>query len=193
MEDLRHPCLGVNGNKCIEIIPPLIKTTFCSGCRRNTRRVPEKLLEKRMLTQERKDSTSKFKQADYAQLNNDLDERPPHLRGITDALDICSVIGVDREDFIAFHKLAIKASKQGELAKLFDFIDEDGRTFVAIHAHTARFHTYLDEEDLPEQRRELSLKNPCVSKIYEGMVELQKILTTELYRIPGVRKGFHHP
>ena len=188
IEDLPHPCPEINGNKCIEIFLPLIKTALCSGCRHNTRRVPEKLLEKHMLAQERKDATSKFKQAVYAQLHNDLDERPPYLRGITDALDICHFTGVDREDFIVFHKLAVKASKHGKQAKLFDFIDEDGRTFVAIHVHNARFQTYLDEEDLLEQRRELSLKNPRVSKIYEGMVELQKILTRELYRIPGVRE-----
>jgi len=193
MEELPYPCPGKNGDKCIEITPPIIRTTMCSGCLRNTLRVPEKLLEERMLAKEQKEASINLKQAVYAQLKKDLENSAINLRGITIVLEISRAIGVDREEFLAFHKLVVKASRQGELAKLFDFVDEDGRTFVAIEAHTARFQTYLDEEDLPDQKRELSLTNPIVSKIYKDMVKLQKILTTELYPIKGVRERIPAP
>ena len=73
-------------------------------------------------------------------LNEGLGLRPAHLQGITDAFPIGSVIGVEEEDFIAFHILVVKAANNKELAQLFDFVDEaDGSTFVAIYSQTARF------------------------------------------------------
>ena len=147
---------------------------MCSGCRRNTRRLPEKLLQERILAKEQKEAIVKFKQAVYLQLHEDLSKRPIQLRGITDALELGPIMGVDKEEFIAFHKLAVKASKQGELSKLFDFVDKDGRTFVAILDHTARYQTYLNEEDDPKEKTCLvATKSCCIKDIqrYVGSSE----------------------
>ena len=66
------------------------------------------------------------------QLHDGLNERLPYLRGITDPLPICKAIGVDKEDFIEFHKLAINTAKRKLLSKLIDFVGKDGSTFRAI-------------------------------------------------------------
>jgi hypothetical protein len=131
-----------------------------------------------------------LKQKVHYQLNEGLSLRPRHQQGITDALHIGSAIGVDQDDFIAFHRLVVKAAKNNELAQLFDFVDEaDGSTFVAIPSHTARFQTYLaqDEDHPDDASRTLTLKNPIVSKIYEGLLKLRLILSTEVYPIKGKR------
>ncbi len=40
--------------------------------------------------------------------------RHVHLQGITDAVvNISSILGLDRKDFVAFHRLAEKAAKKG--------------------------------------------------------------------------------
>jgi hypothetical protein len=71
----------------------------------------------------------------------------------------------------------MKASKNNELAQLFDFIANDGSTFVAIEAHTALFQTYLAQgEDHTDgiATRTLTLEDPIVSKIYQGLLKLRK-------------------
>jgi hypothetical protein len=68
-----------------------------------------------------------------------LNERLLYLRGITDPLPIFKAIGVDKEDFFEFNKLAIKAAKRKQHSKLFDFVSKDGSTFRAIGDHTVRF------------------------------------------------------
>ena len=75
----------------------------------------------------------------------------------------------------------MKASKNNELAQLFDFVADDGSTFVAIEAHTARFQNILaQEEDHTDgmARWTLTLENPIVSKIYQGLLTVRKVLST---------------
>ena len=183
-----HPCPGRNG-KCVEKTPRSTKRALCVGCERGYPMLSAGVLEKRKEKDQRKDDTVKLKQALYHQLHAGLSERLVHLQGITDAVIICNILRLDRKDFVAFHRLAEKASKKKELSKLFDFVAEDGATFDAIYEHSARFQTYLAQEvDLPEQvERTLTIENEVVKKVYEGLLELQDILTTKVYGIKDVR------
>ncbi len=116
------------------------------------------------------------------QLHDGLNERLPYLRGITDPLQICKAIGVDKEDFFEFHRLAMKVAKREQLSKLFDFVSKDGSAFRAIGDHTAKFQVELaPEEDHVEgdiDTRVLSWKNPVVSKVYNVLLLLRNIFTT---------------
>ena len=68
-----------------------------------------------------------------------------------DAFPISSIIGLELKDFAGFHRLVVKASKNRELAKLFDFVAEDGTTFDAIYDQAARVQAYLaQDKDLPD-------------------------------------------
>jgi hypothetical protein len=114
-------------------------------------------------------------------MNEGLALRPAHLQGITDAFPIGSVIGVEDEDFISFYRLVVKAANIKELVQLFDFVDKaDGSTFVAIYSQTGGFQTFLaqDDDHLDASPRTLTLKNPDVSKIYEGLLKLRRVLST---------------
>ncbi len=94
-------------------------------------------------------------------------------------------------DLASFHRLVVKASKNREFAKLFDFIAEDGTKFDAIYDHAARFQAYLaQDEDLPdnEDRKYLTLKNPVVSKVYQGLLDLQDILTTHVCASKAIKR-----
>ena len=73
--------------------------------------------------------------------------------------------------------------------KLFDFVAEDGATFDAIYEHSARFQTYLAQEvDHPDQYdRTLTIHNQVVNKVYKSLLQLQEIMTTEVYGIKGKR------
>ena len=146
-----HPCLGRNG-KCVEKIPRSTKRALCVGCERGYPMLFAGVLEKRKEKDQRKEDTVTLKQALYHQLHAGLSERPVQLQGITNAVSISSILGLEREDFVAFHRLAEKGPKKKEMSKLFDFVAEDGATFDAIYEHSARFQTYLAQEvDHPEQ------------------------------------------
>ena len=167
----------------------VISTTICIGCRRNCPRYTEKRPRKRIGNS---DAVANLKQKAHWQLNGGLSSRPIQLQGITDPLPIGSVIGVEYDEFISFHSLVEKASKNNELAQLFEFVAEDGSTFVANEAHTARFQNILAQEedhiDGMAATRILTLENPIVSKIYQGLVKLRNIFSTEVYPIPGKRQ-----
>ena len=155
--------------------------TICISCRRNSRRYSEKKHPRKRPIGTATADVVELKQKAYYQLNEGLNLRPTLQQGITDALPIGIVIGVDQDDFIAFHRLVVKAAKNKELAQQFDFVAAaDGSTFVAIPSHTARFQTYLaQDEDHPNDfPRTLTLRNPIVSKIYEGLLKLRQILST---------------
>jgi len=81
----------------------------------------------------------------------------------------------------------MKAAKRKRLSKLFDFASKDGSTFRAIGDHIARFQVELAPEDDHVEgdvdTRVLSLKNPVVSKVYNGLLLLRKFLTTKVYAI----------
>ncbi len=95
------------------------------------------------------------------------------------------------------------AAKIKQLSKFFDFVSKDGSTFRAIGDHTSRFQVELaQEEDHVEgdvDTRVLSLKNPVVSKVYNGLPFLRKIFTTKVYAIKCVDTGevirpiYHQP
>jgi len=88
---------------------------------------------------------------------------------------------LELKGFVSFYRLVVKASKNRGLAKLFDFVAGDGTTFEAIYDQAARFQAYLaQDEDLPdnEDRKYLTQKKHVVSKVYQGLLELQNILTT---------------
>jgi hypothetical protein len=171
----------------------MIFNEICSGCVRNSIRVSPATLQQREHAKNTKESIVELKKLAQFQLHDGLNERLPYLRGITDPLPICKAIGVDKEDFIEFHKLAINAAKRNQLSKLFDFVGKDGSTFRAIGGHTARFQVELaPEEDHVEgdpETRVLSLTNPVVSKVYNGLLLLRKIFTTEVYAIKCVDTG----
>ncbi len=129
-----HPCPDVNG-KCVEKTPRPTKRALCVGCERGYALFSESALEKREEKERRKADNIKMKRDLYYQLHEGLSSRPAHLQGITDAVNITSISGLDKEDFVAFHRLAEKASKHKEFSKLFHFSAEDGATFDAIYDH----------------------------------------------------------
>ncbi len=110
----------------------MIFNEICSGCVRNAIRVSAAILQQRDDLQKFKDSDIELKKSAQFKLHAGLNARPPHLRGITDPLPICTSIGVVEEDLIEFHRLATKAAKKKQLSKLFDFVAKDGSTFRAI-------------------------------------------------------------
>ncbi len=75
------------------------------------------------------------------------------------------------------------------MAKVFDFVGTDGATFDAISEHSARFQVYLAREKdlLDNPNRILKLANPVVFKVYNGLLLLQHIMTSDVYPIPGIR------
>jgi hypothetical protein len=56
-------------------------------------------------------------------LNEGLSLRHVRTQDITDAFLIGSVIGVDLDYFIAFHRCVVKAAKNKDFAQLFAFVD----------------------------------------------------------------------
>ncbi len=147
----RHPFPGINGKKCVEDTPPMTKT-ICINCRRNSRRYSEKKHPRKRPIGTASADVVELKHKVHYQLSEGLNLTLALKQGITDALPIGSVIGVDYDDFNAFHRLVVKAAKNKELAQLFDFVDAaDGSTFEAIPSHTARFQTCLaQDEDHPD-------------------------------------------
>ena len=85
--------------------------------------------KKRSEKEQRKHGIVMFKQALYYQPHEGLSLRHAHLQGITNAVSISSILRLDNKDFLAFYRLAEKALKK-ELSKLFDFVAEDGATFI---------------------------------------------------------------
>ncbi len=119
-----------------------MKKTICISCLRNSRRYSENKHPRKRLIGTASADVVELKQKIHHQLNECLNLRPAHKQGIIDAYSISNVVGVDDDDFIAFH-LVVKVANNKELAPLFDFVDAaDGSTFVAIYSHTARFHTF---------------------------------------------------
>jgi hypothetical protein len=117
----------------------MIFNTICSGCARNAIRVSPAILQQCEHAKNTKESIVELKKLAQFQLHDGLNERFPYLRGIADPLPICKAIGVEKEDFLEFHKLVINAAKRKQLSKLFDFVGKDGSTFRAIGGHTAKF------------------------------------------------------
>jgi hypothetical protein len=144
-------------------------------------------VEQRFAREELKRETIRFKCMVRDQLHEGLGKRQGHLCGITDAISICRIIGVDISDFIAFHNTVVEAAKKQELTKLFDYVDVEGGTFVARADHTARFQSYLTEGDFNGEVRTLSLSNGIVNLVYNGLLKLQKMLTSEVCPKKGVR------
>ncbi len=122
----------------------VVSKTICIGCRRNSPRYIEERPRKRIGNS---DALANLKQKAHWQMNGGLSSRPIQLQGITDPFPIGSVIGVEYGDFLSFHSLVVKASKNIELVQLFDFFADNGSTFVAIEAHIARFQTILAQEE----------------------------------------------
>ncbi len=160
--------------------PPYDKT-ICIRCRRNSRRYSENKHPRKRIIGTASADVVELKQKVHYQLNEGWNLRHAHKQGITDAFPIGNVIRVDEDEFIAFHRLVAKAANNKELAQLFDFVDaSDGSTFVVIPSHTAKFQTFLaqDEDHPDDSPRTLTLRNPVVSKIYEGLLKLRQILST---------------
>ena len=70
---------------------------------------------------------------------------------------------------------------------MFDYADVEGCTFVARADHTARFQSYLTEGEFNGEVRTLSLSNGIVNLVYNGLLKLQKMLTSEVCPKEGVR------
>ena len=119
---------------------------MCLGCRRGGRKLGFNSVEQRFARKELKMETIRFKCMVRDQLHEGLSKRQGHLCGITDAIPICRIFGVDIGDFIAFHNTVVEAAKKHELTKLFDYVDVEGGTFVATADHTARFQSYLTKD-----------------------------------------------
>ncbi len=103
-----HPCISVN-EKCVEKTPRPTKRALCVGCERGYALLYESALDKREEKAQRKAGIIEMKQDLYYQLHAGLRSRPAHVQGITDAISIASILGLDKEDFVAFHRLAEKA------------------------------------------------------------------------------------
>jgi hypothetical protein len=146
-----------------------------------------KHLERKLSNADYKEEKNKFKCLVRHQLHEGLSSRPEHLRGITDAIPLGRVLRLEESDFHAFHAVTLEAAGKQELTRLFDFVGEDGKTFVASHAHTARFQSYLTEGDFDGHSRTMSIANPIVNKIYLGLLQLQILLTTEVCALKDVR------
>ncbi len=131
------------GEKCVEATLPMIFNEICSGCVKNDIRVPAAILQQRDDSQKFKDSVIELKKSAQFRLYAGLNARPPHLRGITDPLPICTAIGGFVDDLIEFRRLATKAAKKKQLLKLVNFGAKDGSTFRAIGDHTTRFQVEL--------------------------------------------------
>ncbi len=129
---------------------------------------------------ELKMKTIMFKYMVCDELHEGLSKRQGHLCGITDAIPISRIIGVDIIDFIAFHNFVGEAAKKHELTKLFDNVDVEGGTFVARADHTARFQLYLTEEDFNGKVRTLSLSNGIDNLVHKGLLKPPKMLTSEV-------------
>ena len=184
----RRRCPGLNGKACIEPFPPLTKLELaCIGCIRGVAQISGKHLERKMSNADYKEEKNKFKCLVRHQLHEGLSSRPEHLRGITDAIPLGRVLRLEESDFHAFHAVTLEAAGKQELTRLFDFVGEDGKTFVASHAHTARFQSYLTEGDFDGHSRTMSIANPIVNKIYLGLLQLQILLTTEVCALKDVR------
>ena len=139
MADEMRPCPGRHGKPCVELIPVLTKDVMCLGFRRGGRNLGFKVVEQRFVGNELKRETIKFKCMVSEQLHKGLSKRQCHICGITDAIPISRIIGVDIGDFITFHNSVLEAAQTHELAKLFDYVDVEGGTFVARADHTVRF------------------------------------------------------
>ena len=107
-----RPCPGKNGKPCVELIPVVTKDEFCLGCRRGGRKLGLLLVERRLIGNELKRETIRFKCMVREQLHERLSERQGHLCGITDAIPISWIIGVDISDFIAFHNSVVEAAEK---------------------------------------------------------------------------------
>ncbi len=146
-----------------------------------------KFVEQRFAGNELKRETISFKCMVRGQLHEGLSKRQGHLCGITDAIQISRIIGVDIIDFIAFHNTVVEAAQKQELTKLSDYVNVEGGTFVARADHTARFQSYLTEGDFNGEIRTLSRSNGIVNLVYKGLFKLQKMLTNEVCPQKGVR------
>ena len=166
----RRRCPGLNGKACIEPFPPLTKLELaCIGCIRGVAQISGKHLERKLSNVDYKEVTNKFKCLVRHQLYEGLSSRPEHLRGITDAIPLGRVLCLEESDFHAFHAVTMEAAGKQELTRLFDFVGEDGKTFIASNAHTARFPSYLTEGDFDGHSRTMSIAHPIVNKIYIGL------------------------
>ena len=112
---------------------------MCLGCRRGGRKLGSTFVDQRFAGNELKRETITFKCMVREQLHEGLSKRQGHLCGITNAIPISRIIGVDTSDFIASHNIGVEAAQKQELTKLFDYVDVEGGTFVARADHTARF------------------------------------------------------
>ena len=81
------------------------------------------------------------------------------------------------EGLCSFSSTDGEGGKKKELAKLFDFVAEDGATFDAIYEHSARFQTYLAQDvDHPDQFvRTISIDNQVVNKVYKSLFSFKKL------------------
>ncbi len=137
-------------------------------------------VEQRFARNELKRKSIRFKCMVREQLHEGLSKRQGHICGIAKAIPISRIIGVDISDFIAFHNTVVEAGKKQEMAKLFDYVDVEGGTFVARADHTARFRSYLTEGDFNGEVWTWSLSNGIVKLVYNDLLKLQKMLTSEV-------------
>ena len=102
MADEMRPCPGKHGKPCVELNPVRTKDGMCLGCRRGGRKLGCKLVEQQFAAYELKMETMRFKCMVREQLHEGFSKRQGHLCGITHAIPISRIIGVDISDFIAF-------------------------------------------------------------------------------------------
>ena len=102
-------------------------------------------MKRRVNAEREKEERNVFKCLVCEQLHEGLSTRPEHLRGITDVIPISRLIGLENNDFLAFHEITTEAAGNLELTRLFDYADAKAKTFVASAEYTARFQSYLTE------------------------------------------------
>ncbi len=83
---------------------------MCLGCRRGGGKLGCKVMEERFAGNGLNTETIRFKCMVREQLHEGLSKRQGHLCGITDAIQISRIFGVDIIDFIAFHNSVVEAA-----------------------------------------------------------------------------------
>ena len=63
---------------------------------------------------------------------------------------------------------------------MIDYFDVEGGTFVARADHIAKFQSYLTEGEFNGEIRILSLSNGIVNLIYNDLLKMRKMTTSEV-------------
>ena len=110
MADEMRPCPLKNEKPCVELIHLRTKDEICLGCRLGGRKLGSPFADQRFAGNELKRETITFKCMVREHLHEGSIKRQGHLCGITDAIPISRIVGVDISDLTAFHNTVVEAA-----------------------------------------------------------------------------------